>query len=352
MNNDLISIIIPVYNAESHLSKCLNSIIHQSYQNLEIICVDDGSTDNSHKILTNYAIIDRRFKIIKQKNSGASIARNIALDNVTGKYIMFVDSDDYLELNACEIAISTAQKNNADLIFWSYVREFTNQSKEKHFFWDDGEIFEEGSVKNLLHRRLVGPLKEELAHPDYLYSFEPLWNKMYRSDYILKNNIKFTDIKQISTSEDGIFNLHALKYVTKAVYIKKCLYHYNKTNVSSITSNYKPHLFIQWLKLFEIIKNYIIQNNLPQCYYEALNNRIALSVLFLGLNILQADSNLFKKIQLISRILYTSEYKHACKQLKLKYFPLHWKIFFLAVKLKFSFGIYLILIAITILQNK
>ena len=102
----LLSVIIPVYNVEPYLEQCLDSVINQTYKNLEIICINDGSTDNSLKILEKYQKKDNRIKLINQKNKGLSEARNAGLDVAKGEYIAFVDSDDYLELNAYEEAMN------------------------------------------------------------------------------------------------------------------------------------------------------------------------------------------------------------------------------------------------------
>lgn len=348
----MISIIIPVYNVEKYLSKCLDSIINQTYDNIEVICVNDGSPDGSRDILAQYARRDSRIVVIDQDNQGASEARNTALQHVNGKYIMFVDADDSIELDTCELAVNAAEQNNADLVFWSYVRDFGDFSKEKHFFWDDGTVFEGDAVKTQLHRRLCGLLGDELAHPDYIHSFEPLWNKLYRADYILDNNIRFVDIKKIATSEDGIFNLYALGHVKKAIYIKKCLYHYTKTNDGSLTTSYKENLFSQRENLTKIIFEYLEQYNMPQDFYDALDNRIALNLIGLGLNIISANFGAFKKISLIKEILSTENYKKAYKKLEYKYFPIHWKIFFLCAKYRLSWCVYFILLCMRALINK
>ena len=114
----LISVIIPVYNTEKYLGRCLDSIITNTYKSLEIICVDDGSTDNSMKILKYYAKKDSRIKVFEQKQKGPSAARNLALDNATGEFVSFVDSDDFVSWNAYEIMKGVAEVNNLDLLMF------------------------------------------------------------------------------------------------------------------------------------------------------------------------------------------------------------------------------------------
>ena len=114
--NETISIIIPVYNVEKYLNKCLNSVIEQTYKNIEVILIDDGSTDNSGKICDEYAKNDIRIKIIHQQNGGVSTARNNGLEHATGKYITFVDSDDYIEKEMIETMAKKIMKKNADIV--------------------------------------------------------------------------------------------------------------------------------------------------------------------------------------------------------------------------------------------
>ena len=113
-NRVLISIIVPVYNVEKYLAECLDSLINQTYQYIEIICVNDGSVDNSKSILEEYASKDYRIKIINQNNQGLSAARNPGMREASGKYIMFVDSDDWIDLCTCKEAVISAEKNHAD----------------------------------------------------------------------------------------------------------------------------------------------------------------------------------------------------------------------------------------------
>lgn len=120
MKNDLVSIVVPVYNVEKYLKKCIDSILNQTYKNLEIILVDDGSTDNSGKICDDYSSSDERIKVIHKQNGGLSDARNLGIDNSTGKYITFIDSDDYITNNYIEYLVTILEKNNADISICDY----------------------------------------------------------------------------------------------------------------------------------------------------------------------------------------------------------------------------------------
>ena len=338
----LVSIIVPVYNVEDYLEKCLDTLIGQTLKNIEIICVNDGSTDNCGEILNKYSQRDSRIIIVKQENQGLSSARNTGMRYVSGKYIMFVDSDDWIETETCETAFNTAKSFNADLVFWSYTREYGNSSKDKIMFWEDKAVFEEEQVKNQLQRRICGLLGDELAHPDYANALETAWGKLYLAERLLKNNIAFVDTKEIGT-EDALFNLYALGYIKKAVYIKKCFNHYRKDNDTSLTKTYKQNLYAQWQHLFDLMQEYIDENNLPSDYQAALNNRIALSIVGLGLNIMSCDCSATKKIRMIKEIIKSERYKNAYKDLRFTYFPVHWKLFYGCAKYRCAFGVFILL---------
>lgn len=341
----LVSIIVPVYNVEEYLPHCLDSLINQTYKNIEIICVNDETPDNSAAILEEYAERDNRVKVYEQKNMGLSGARNTGMRHASGEYVMCVDSDDWIDPETCEQALSAALKHNADLVMWSYVREFDDRSAEKLMFWDDGTVFDEAQVSTQINRRLCGLSGEELAHPDYANAIETAWGKLYRFSIIQEHHIEYVSERIIGT-EDALFNLYATKYVKKAVYLKRPYNHYRRTNVSSLTSNYKPKLYSQWQKLFDYMEQYIADNGLDESFRLALKNRIALSILGLGLNITGADFSLKKKRALLKEIISSPRYREAYKTLEFKYFPIHWKLFYFCAKHSLVLGLYLLLLAI------
>ena len=134
MSNTKISVIIPVYNVEKYLSECLDSIVNQTLKEIEIICVNDGSTDNSLSILKEYAFKDNRIKIINKENEGQGYARKVGLDSATGKYILFCDSDDYYaELTAFEKLYNCAEDKETDLVTFDFFRLVINK-KSNYIF--------------------------------------------------------------------------------------------------------------------------------------------------------------------------------------------------------------------------
>ena len=340
----LVSIIVPVYNVEDYLEKCLDNLICQTYENIEIILIDDGSTDKSSQICDEYAAKDS-IAVIHKTNEGVSAARNDGLKAANGQLIMFVDSDDWIETDTCEIAVSAMEESGADVVMWSYISENNGNQSPKTIFGSD-TVFEGTDVTEKLHRRLFGLMGEELAHPEYADSLCPVWGKLYKKELILNNNISFVGLSEIGSYEDGLFNIEVFLQVKKAVYFNKCLYHYRKENTSSVTSGYRKDLFEKWQNLFDLMQKYIDKNNLSSDYQSALNNRIALSILGLGLNIMSCNCSAVKKIKMIKEIIKSERYKKAYKDLCFNYFPVHWKLFYGCAKYKFATGVYGLLFVI------
>jgi len=223
IENPKISIIIPVYNVEKYLRECLNSVVNQTMRDIEIICINDGSTDNSLDILKEYAAKDDRIIVINQTNGFVESARNNGLKIAGGEYIQFVDSDDYLELNACETAYKYALQYKADVVVWGR-KNFPKQV---------------GSVKN---RRRTIKYKEVKFFYGGLRSGRHLcrdiiWNKLYRHKII--KGCYFPE--WIRGGGDQHFNFQVDKKINTLVQIPEQLYNYRLNLNSIVTAN-------TWLK--------------------------------------------------------------------------------------------------------
>lgn len=328
MNNQpLISVIIPVYNVEQYLSQCLESVINQTYSKLEIICVDDASTDASLEILNQFAEDDHRVQVIEKKNEGVSQARNVGLQAATGQYIMFVDADDWIEQDTCKKALEAMNGNKADIVMWSYVSEYGKSNSPKTIF-PDNCVFERQEMLARLHRRFIGIVGEELTHPELADSICPVWGKLYKRSLIVQSGAAFIDLVEIGTYEDGMFNLETFFYASKVVYLNQCLYHYRRNNTTSATSVYRETLFEMWQNLYLKMEQYIREKNLPEIYHEALQNRIALGVLGLTFNVSSAQKNFAEKRRELKGILKSEKYHTALVSLDITGMPNKWKLFY------------------------
>ena len=337
-----ISIIIPVYNAEKYLEKCLQSVKEQTFSNFEVLCVNDGSKDDSVKIVEKFVQEDARFYLITQENQGASAARNNGLKHAQGQYIMFLDSDDWYEPEACEKAYEAITAENADVALFSGIWEYTNNSVINHAL-NDKRVVLEGEECIDFRRKMFGLIRDELgqiAKFDYL---SLLYLKIYRREIIEQNNLQIPDIKKIGSFEDGLFNIYYFKYVQKAVYMGLPLYHYRKDNDTSITSRYNPKLVEQWEYLFATMKEIVLQENLSEKYKEALNNRIAFSIVGIGSNCINAPMKKTLKQKQIKEWLSGQEYKKAIKSFAISKVPLIWKPLFLFSKWRWGLAVYCLL---------
>ena len=207
----VISIIIPVYNCKKYLSKCLESVIAQTYNNIEIICINDGSTDNSLEILKKYAQKDSRIIIINQENKKQGAARNRGLDIAKGEYIIFLDSDDWIDLNYCESLINTANKSNADVAISISTRDYTNKVK-KHV---DIKEFETITDINVLLPKINFDLR--------------VTGKMYKAS--LLKNLRFLEY---AFYEDAPYAIRALHKSKSTILVPDTTYHYFSNPTSTI----------------------------------------------------------------------------------------------------------------------
>lgn len=342
-----ISIIVPIYNVEDYLSRCLESLLSQRLKEIEIITVNDGSTDGSSNILKDYAKKDDRIVVIEKENGGVSSARNAGFLAAKGEYIGFVDPDDWIDNDMYEQLYHTAIQENADIVMCTYIREFGTHSKEKLFHLPEKVCYESGEVKSQMMRRLVGPLNEEIANPELLDAWGTVWSKLYRTDIIKENNIHFIDLEVIGTNEDSLFNIHTFYYTRKFVFLNKPYYHYWRVNSASVTSGYKPNLKDQWFNLYRLIEDFLKEHNMPNDFYLALNNRICLNTLGLGLNTVSKsnDASALMKMRKLRSILRDHYIQRSFRQLEMTYFSIVWRTFYFCAKSRFVTGFYVMLVA-------
>ena len=261
--NTEFSIIIPVYNVEKYLKKCLESIVNQTYKNFEAICINDGSTDNSLEILNTYSKNDSRIKIFSQPNQGQGIARNKALQAACGNYILFVDPDDRLELNTLEILYNEFLKEQVDVILFDYETycEETNKRHIKSFYKD---------IQKRLHTKISENKTykwNEIKNRDLISIPMSVWNKAYRADFIKEHKIKFSPNKH---GEDRIFSISAMLMANKFSYIKQSLYHYNHRAGSAVNKASDDNFCV--FDNIKILKDFLISNNLFDSYNKEYEN--------------------------------------------------------------------------------
>lgn len=258
-----VSIIIPVYNAEKFLGKCINSVLTQTYENWEIIIIDDGSTDNSEKIYNEFAKNDNRFKVYYQDNKGVSAARNFGINIAQGKYIIFIDADDWIEKDFIDRMIEVIEKEKADMVQCNfyYVRNDTFE-KRKHISpnYSIRENLEELQL-DILYREY-----EEKKNHNSVGAIRSVWGKIFKAS-ILKE-IKFNE--NIDIFEDGIFILYALQMMKKVVLIDEYLYYYRITEVSSnikFKTDFDKKVLIIFKEMQNFVTKYKKDEKFIKCFY-------------------------------------------------------------------------------------
>ena len=253
-----ISIIVPIYNASKYLKKCLDSLVNQTKKELEFILINDGSTDDSESIIKSYE--DDRIKYFKRSNHGIGKTRNFGINKSTGKYIMFLDSDDYLKSDACEVLYKRIEKEKLDLVVCDFYRVNSNVLEEKI---DD---FKNTSLKD--NPKLL--LDINLAP----------WNKIYRSDLIKRNEIKFMeDLKY----EDAPFVALALLKSKKIGKVNKALVYYRVHERSETTV--RDERIFDIIKIVDIIRGYFKDYDWSSDVVDTLTIKILVNYNIQGRNI-------------------------------------------------------------------
>lgn len=270
MEQPLVSIILPVYNAQSHIARCLQSIRRQTYPNMEIIVVNDGSKDVSLPVCEMYARVDKRILLIDKANSGVSATRNLAIEMATGKYLQFVDSDDYLDPDATRKMVEKAEEYQADMVISHYYRVENEIDPEKKK--EAREAKEAGEEPPM--RQIITPYgfleegfyskidfaKNLMQEPASFY-YGVMWNKLYRRDVVITHDIRCSE--ELTWSEDLLFNLEYIRYAARFYALETPLYYYVDNPASFLGS----HL---------TIKNTITTKASLFTYYKALYEEMGL----------------------------------------------------------------------------
>ena len=244
---DLISVIVPIYNVEKYLRQCLDSLLMQTYKNIEVIMVDDGSPDNCGVICDEYAEKYSNFIAIHKENAGLGMARNTGMKHMNGEYVMFIDSDDYIFADIIENLYNAIKENHVDIAKSGFYHVKDDGSVFNKKIYDD-EVFEGKKAADEFLPRLIG------SSPEKKDSLEmSVCASLYRTSYIIENHIQFPSERDL-ISEDMIFNILYAQYADGACIISKTGYNY-RYNSSSITKYYQPSKFEKCTKFHLYVRD-------------------------------------------------------------------------------------------------
>ena len=325
-----ISIIVPTYNAKDFIDNCVESLVNQTYENIEIILVNDGSTDNSGDSLDQWMEKDKRVKVFHKENGGTHSARNLGVEKSTGEYVMFIDPDDWFSLNAVECLVEEIKKTNADVIKFNYVKEYGTHFESKTNNLLKNKLYTGTEYQNVLRMNL-GLVGEELKNIQDFNFLASVCFGCYKKEIIIQNELKFTNMKEIGTFSDGLFNLSFLLKASSFYFLDQHLYHYRKNNYASCTNTYRIGFYEKNKVLINKIRMLFDFEKLSNNFSVAYSNRVSYSLFELIVNEgLNNDFNVLKTH--IKQIISDDQYVSELKKLNLKFLPLKWKICFSMMK--------------------
>lgn len=280
--DDLLSIVIPAYNIEKYISRCLDSLINQTYHNLEIIVVNDGSTDNTSIIIDEYSHKDKRIIPIHKDNEGVSIARLVGMKKANGSYVGFVDGDDVVDNDMFELLMNNAKKYDADISHCGYVMDFPDGHSDMYY----------GTNKIIIQDNKTG--LKDLLLGEFV---EPgLWNKIYKKNLIINyiNNVNMD--YSIRNLEDLLVNYFMFKESNLSVYQDVCKYHYTLRKSSAATGINK-NKFTDPLKVMKLLLKFNDDADLINIIYSR----------YISVLIFNSNQNVYKDIKKESKKILKQE---------------------------------------------
>lgn len=254
-----VSIIIPVYNVENYLHRCLDSIVNQTLKEIEIICIDDGSTDGSSSILKDYANRDSRIKVVAQDNSGQGAARNLGISIASGDYIGFVDSDDWVDEDMYRIMFNEAIKNDSDMHICT-IEQFDNETGTKNdYFCKYDKYFRKELEDRVFSLRDISNVIFKINRVS--------WNKIYRKSFIKKNEIVFSNERYY---QDNLFTYFAFYFAKRISFTRKPLYVYrvNRPGATGLNQQKANHL----MAVNSEIETIMIERNIELAFIKEFNS--------------------------------------------------------------------------------
>ncbi len=302
-----ISIIVPIYNAEKFLHKCINSILCQTFSDFELILVDDGSPDNSGKICDEYERRDHRVTVIHKKNGGVSSARNAGIEVAKGEYICFVDSDDYVERDYIECLVNTKSKYpNIKNIWCSF------------YVLSDSEDIKVNSYESGNSGKVIVVSKKQIMtiHEKWLTPMP--WNKLYEAEIIKCNNIKMDE--ELSLGEDFIFNIEYIDFANSddILIINKPLVYYKSDNENSLDNKYYKNLLQIYQKINSQLKKYLLKWNADEEEIKKYYNTVYFSYERILKNTMSRNNSdsFYKKIKYNNSIIKSDEFNNCIKNMQ------------------------------------
>lgn len=333
--NPLITIIVPIYNVEKYLDKCINSIIHQTYSNLEIILIDDGASDACPAKCDKWKEKDSRIIVVHKKNAGLGFARNSGLDIASGEYVMYIDSDDYIAPNMVEKLFETAKDTGSDTVYCGLTRIYTDGSEVAVPAAYNNQTFEGDEIIDRVLLEMVGSRPEDKEDANLFMS---VWHALYSMQIIREYSIRFPSERKIMC-EDIMYHIDYLQHARKVTYIADPLYFY-RVNPKSLSQVYDSTRFERQKVLSKAIRSSLGQFLSEDRYTEREDRRLLGGARAQILAIVASSEK--NKCNLIRNIYEDPEVKKVLKRYPYQRNPFKHKVFNLALKYGMIFLLYIL----------
>lgn len=323
MTESLVTVIIPIYNVEKYLDRCVESVVNQTYKNLEIILVDDGSPDNCPKMCDEWAQRDGRIKVVHKQNAGLGMARNTGIENATGKYIFFFDSDDYVDVTIVEKCVLSAEKQGAEAVIYGRCEVY-----------DDGRIIKKElrpTKEVFTGQEVVDILLPSMFTYDMGFGVSA-WGKMFSLDTFRKFSLRFVSEREI-ISEDAYFALEFFSHISVATIVNESLYFYYKrddslSRVFRADRHSKNDIFYQ--KSIE----YINVAQLPRCVVTHFTARYHMYALSAMKQLLSSDMTKSEKKSRLKEMFRSTVLRGSLESDTLRVHKKSLRLFFTLLKMR------------------
>lgn len=346
----LISVVLPTYNVKDYIEQCVTSLMEQTYKNIEILIVDDGSTDGTGEVCDILGERDSRIRVFHKQNGGTHTARNMGIREAKGQYITFLDPDDWLDIHTFERLVTQIRENDLDVVRFGYVREFpTHSARKENTFLPETVCAGEACRK--VCRQTLGLTGEELANPENMNFLASACFCLYKKSIIDENALELYNIREIATFSDGLFNIRFLQKAERFLYVDEPFYHYRKFSAGAATSNYREDFLRRQLILFQMLQKIAEEEN-TEDFWEAYHNRVIFSTMEICLNALKSNQSFRCKYREMKEVLNSDIHKAAYKKMVLKPMPLKWKLYYSLVKTRLTLPVFLMTKVIRFIQRK
>lgn len=268
-----VSIVVPVYGVEPYLRKCLDSIARQTFDDIEVVVIDDGSPDGCPAIIDDFVKRDSRFRAIHKANAGVSAARNDGIDHASGEYVFFCDSDDWMPPDAISLLLEAAEASDADVSIGDYIESSDAGERQLTMFSNSFSTSSRASI-DLIQKAVFNKGRANYKCNDFEYArgLGAPWHHLIKMSLIMRSGIKF-NCQVGGLFDDGLFMLEVFEHAKRVVYTQNPTYYYRVVG-TSITHGYKPDLLLRYQKVYFELENFISRYNKDEKFKRAYYVRV------------------------------------------------------------------------------